>query len=125
MRITVKVDRDKLMKLAKDKKEQLDEAIAEAIEDTSGRAEIQQGYDESQLEIRTSQLYNSFQVEKRRLSLRVYSTIIYSRIQDLGGWAGRNHASYIPPTKYFTNGAKILKDKFMKTLKDKIKKIKQ
>jgi hypothetical protein len=28
------------------------------------------------------------------------ATTIYSRIQELGGWAGRDHASYLPPRPY-------------------------
>lgn len=33
---------------------------------------------------------------------RLGPTAVYARIQELGGWAGRNHASYLPPRPYFT-----------------------
>lgn len=31
---------------------------------------------------------------------RVAPTTIYARIQELGGWAGAGHASYLPPRPY-------------------------
>lgn len=33
-------------------------------------------------------------------SMLVGGTAVYARIQELGGWAGRNHASYLPPRPY-------------------------
>jgi hypothetical protein len=33
------------------------------------------------------------------------SGLVYSRIQELGGWAGRNHASYLPPRPYLKPAA--------------------
>jgi hypothetical protein len=35
-------------------------------------------------------------------TLTISSDVVYSRIQDLGGWAGRNHASYIKPSRYWS-----------------------
>lgn len=31
---------------------------------------------------------------------RIYPSTVYARIQELGGNAGRNHASYLPPRQY-------------------------
>ena len=36
------------------------------------------------------------------------SGLVYSRIQELGGWAGRNHASYLPPRPYLKPAAEYL-----------------
>jgi phage gpG-like protein len=33
------------------------------------------------------------------------ATTVYARIQELGGWAGRNHASYLPPRPYLKPAA--------------------
>jgi phage gpG-like protein len=35
-----------------------------------------------------------------RSAVVVGGTVVYARIQELGGWAGRNHASYLPPRPY-------------------------
>lgn len=121
MKIEIKFDRDKIMKMAQQKQKLMEDAIAETIEETSGKDEIQKGYLDSQLKVRSSYLYFSFLVEKTRTKIRVYSNVVYSRIQDMGGWAGRNHASYIPPTDYFKKGVEHLKKSFMSKLKQKIK----
>lgn len=121
MKIEIKFNRFDLLKLAERKEKALNEAISETIEETSGKDEIQEGYLNSKLRYKSGYLYGSFRVEKTLNSIKVFSNVVYSRIQDLGGWAGRNHASYIPPTYYFTNGAKILKDKFNKLLRKKIR----
>lgn len=34
-------------------------------------------------------------------------TAIYARIQELGGWAGRNHASYLPPRPYIAPAVRV------------------
>jgi hypothetical protein len=31
---------------------------------------------------------------------------VYARIQELGGWAGRNHRSYLPPRPYIAPGVR-------------------
>lgn len=33
-------------------------------------------------------------------SMMVGGTAVYARIQELGGWAGRDHASHLPPRPY-------------------------
>jgi phage gpG-like protein len=33
------------------------------------------------------------------------ATTVYARIQELGGWAGRGHASYLPPRPYLRPAA--------------------
>ena len=121
MEIKFKYNQFDLLKLAQKKQDKLKEAIKETIDETSGVEEIQKGYDNSKLRYISGYLYNSFKVEKTLNSLKVYSNVVYSRIQDLGGWAGRGHASYIPPTYYFTNGAKKLRNKFNKLLRSKIR----
>lgn len=121
MKIEIKFDRDKIMKLAQQQKSLMEKAVEETIEETSGKDQIQKGYLDSQLKVRSSYLYFSFLVERTKTKLRVYSNVVYSRIQDMGGWAGRNHASYIPPTDYFKKGVAHLKKDFMIKLRQKIK----
>lgn len=121
MKIDIKFDRDKILRMAENKVKLMEQAVEETIQEVDGRQEIQQGYDQSNLRVISSYLYNSFKVEKARTYLKVFSNVVYSRIQDLGGWAGRNNSSYIPPTYYFTQGSKILKDKFYSKLRQKIK----
>jgi hypothetical protein len=41
-------------------------------------------------------------VSKHRWETTVGGTIIYARIQELGGWTGRNHATYLPPRPYLS-----------------------
>lgn len=38
--------------------------------------------------------------EAARWEARTYSGIAYARIHEVGGWTGRNHASYLPPRPY-------------------------
>lgn len=37
-----------------------------------------------------------------RWETTVGGTSVYARIQELGGWAGRNHASHLPPRPYLS-----------------------
>jgi len=57
------------------------------------------------LKRRTSRLYNSFvgRISKIRDGLRVTigSPVVYSKIHDTGGMAGRNRAVHIPKRNYF------------------------
>jgi hypothetical protein len=43
--------------------------------------------------------------ERYRMRVLVGSTVVYARIQELGGWAGRGHASYLPPRPYLKPAA--------------------
>jgi phage gpG-like protein len=38
----------------------------------------------------------------------VGATTVYARIQEIGGWAGRGHASYLPPRPYLRPAAEAL-----------------
>ena len=53
---------------------------------------------------RSGDLYDSWNfrvtAEKFGYQLAVGSYSVYARIHDLGGWAGRNHASRIPARRY-------------------------
>lgn len=40
-----------------------------------------------------------------RSSIKVGGRTVYARIQELGGWAGRNHASHLPPRPYLSPAA--------------------
>ncbi|WP_326829679.1 hypothetical protein OIE13_05955 [Streptosporangium sp. NBC_01810] len=42
----------------------------------------------------------AFQTGPARWEARTYSGIAYARIHEVGGWTGRNHASYLPPRPY-------------------------
>lgn len=37
-----------------------------------------------------------------RWEVTVGGTSVYARIQELGGWAGRNHSSHLPPRPYLS-----------------------
>jgi hypothetical protein len=43
--------------------------------------------------------------EGAQAEVTVGGTVIYARIQELGGWAGRGHASYLPPRPYLKPAA--------------------
>lgn len=121
MEFKIKYEKSKFMKLAQNKMDLIKESIKETIEETSGSDQIERGYLQSDLNIRSGNLFSSFNVEKTDTKLRVYSNVIYSRIHEFGGWTGRNHASYLRPTKYFSGGVKILSDEFYLKLRQKIK----
>lgn len=42
----------------------------------------------------------SFASGAKQWSVWVAPTVVYSRIQELGGWAGRGHHSHLPPRPY-------------------------
>jgi phage gpG-like protein len=54
---------------------------------------------------RTGNLWRSYKSKVTKIStdwyrLTTYSDLPYARIHDVGGWAGRNHAAYIPKRPY-------------------------
>lgn len=60
---------------------------------------------------KTGALANSIRVTELQDEVMVVAggnfagkTIAYARIQELGGWAGRNHSAYIKPKHYLKNG---------------------
>lgn len=122
MKINVKFDTALISLIAKNNRETIDKAVAESIEELDGVKTIQESFDNSNLNNRSGILRSSFIQEKTEKTLKVYSNIIYSRIQDQGGWAGRNNTSYIPPTYYFTDGSNRLKEAFIIKLKQKLAK---
>jgi phage gpG-like protein len=50
-------------------------------------------------------LHDSVTIEETALAdyVKVYPTAVYSRIQELGGWTGTDHMTWIPPRPYFLN----------------------
>lgn len=61
--------------------------------------------------VKTGALNNSIRVTERGNEVLVVAggsfagkTIAYARIQELGGWAGRNHSAYIKPKHYLRGG---------------------
>ena len=51
MKIEIKFDRDKIMKMAQQQKSLMEKAVEETIEETSGKDQIQKGYLDSQHDI--------------------------------------------------------------------------
>lgn len=58
----------------------------------------------------TSHLHDSVTIERTALVdfVKVYPTAVYSRIQEIGGWAGTDRMTFIPPRPYFLNTVKEL-----------------
>jgi hypothetical protein len=52
--------------------------------------------------IKQDPITGGHKVGQYRWETTVGGTIVYSRIQELGGWAGRNHATYLPRRPYLS-----------------------
>lgn len=58
----------------------------------------------------TGHLRDSVDVHPTGLSdyVKVYPDAVYSRIQEIGGWTGADHMTFLPPRPYFLNTVREL-----------------
>jgi phage gpG-like protein len=51
----------------------------------------------------TGRLRDSIEVNEKAIAgfATVGTSLVYARIQEIGGWTGKDHMSYIPPRPYF------------------------
>jgi len=91
------------------------------------RGEIRTNLNGRILQRRTGTLRNSWDwriiAVNKGWQLIVGSDCAYARIQDLGGWTGKGHKTYIKPTQYVGHSLVDTKDKVTRILRDFISRI--
>lgn len=98
---------EKFKNSIKQKEKEYLEAVGQALNEVDGVEAVKQGYNESGLRVVSGQLMASFYekniVQKDSATKEVCSTAKYARIQDVGGFTGKNHRTYIRPKLYARN----------------------
>lgn len=91
-------------------------AALSKIENNFERGLVKMGFDVAsrarhRAPVKTGALKNSIRLVERSGEIMVVAggdfagkSIVYARIQELGGWTGRNHSVYIKPKHYLRGG---------------------
>lgn len=102
--------------ITKNTDDAIDKAIQRAGRDLKSNAQRKAPF-------KRSHLRRSITARHRFLQSVVGSNLVYARIQDLGGMAGRGLKSKIKGNKYLTKAFKAIEDKLEKYFRQELKKL--